>query len=164
MGKNRKSNLLSWVWFIAAIAVPLVLIEGHSWAFAALGVQRLVGVQWLVWHYIFFAAVVGIYLLMMRVAKSYDEDPAPVELSAPRSTAEIRMARLYNACVTVGFVVMFGPSPWKGIAWLHTRETRDAWLFWGSTALMLMGRLLGRKSRRQWPFNPPAASPHGLPN
>ncbi|MSR57478.1 MAG: hypothetical protein EXS05_07380 [Planctomycetaceae bacterium] len=154
MSKRKKSNLLSWIWFVAAIPVLLVGIAARPWAFAALGVSEK-----FLWEFMYLAGVAVICRLMMRIAKSYDEDDSPVEAPAPKFAAEQRNARLCNAFSYAGLVIFMWPSLWDDFAASPLPPRVQTAYSLGAIILFSVSALIHRRSERQSSINPPAPIP-----
>src|SRR5262249_13079236 len=145
MSIRKKSNLIAWIWVVAAFSLAVGALIVQPWGFHIFGDihNRFWFRQF--WFCAFSAGIAAIFLLMFRVAKSYDEDDSPARPSVPRTSADKRRIWLSVAVWIAALVVPLLPPVWQDISGLPQDPENWIHFVWVSIALQIVAiRLMTR--------------------
>lgn len=152
MSARKKSNVLAWVWAVGAFSTAVACGALLPWALDAFGFHKQL------WTFIFGAGICGVFLLMIRVAKSYDEDDLPVETPVLKSPAEKRNARLSTMFWIIGLTVVLASACWSDFAASPLPQAAEEILWWVGFSMFMLAGLIGRKRGHKFPAIHPASA------
>lgn len=149
MSERTKSNLIAWIWVVVAFFLAAVAFLAQPWEYPIFGdIHRKFWFSQF-WFFALSAGFLGLFLLMIRLAKSYDEDASPAAPTVRITSAENRRIWLSAAFWIAAFVVPLWPSLWNDISGLpENPETLRAFLR-VSIGLQIVAVLLTPRTRKE---------------